>query len=75
MELQKLQQHLSQDNEILVPRKINPADHGTRGLFLTYLKEKWLSAPEFLQKTQFDISKETKNLQRRTFYLQKLQEP
>ena len=30
------------------PGKINPADHGTRGLSLTYLKEKWLSAPKFL---------------------------
>ena len=31
-----------------VPGKINPADHGTRGLSLTDLKEKWLSAPKFL---------------------------
>ena len=31
-----------------VPGKINPADHGTRGLFLTDLKEKWLSLPKFL---------------------------
>ena len=30
------------------PGKINPADHGTRGLSLTDLKEKWLSAPKFL---------------------------
>ena len=31
-----------------VPGKINPADHGTRGLSLTDLKEKWLSAPKIL---------------------------
>ena len=31
-----------------VPGKINPADHGTRGLSLIDLKEKWLSAPIFL---------------------------
>ena len=31
-----------------VPGKINPADHGTRGLSLTDLKEKWLSSPKFL---------------------------
>ena len=31
-----------------VPGKINPADHGTRGLSLTDFKEKWLSAPKFL---------------------------
>ena len=31
-----------------VPGKINPADPGTRGLSLTDLKEKWLSAPKFL---------------------------
>ena len=31
-----------------VPGKINPADRGTRGLSLTDLKEKWLSAPQFL---------------------------
>ena len=29
-----------------VPGKINPADHGTRGLSLTDLTEKWLSAPK-----------------------------
>ena len=28
--------------------KINPADHGTRGLSLADLNEKWLSAPKFL---------------------------
>ena len=31
-----------------VAGKINPADHGIRGLSLTDLKEKWLSAPKFL---------------------------
>ena len=31
-----------------VPGKINPADYGTRGLSLTDLKEKKLSAPKFL---------------------------
>ena len=31
-----------------VPGKFNPADHGTRGLSLTDLKAKWLSAPKFL---------------------------
>ena len=34
---------------IFVRGKLNPADHGTRRLFSTDLKEKWLSAPKFHQ--------------------------
>ena len=51
-----------------LPGKINPADHGTRGLSLTDLKEKWLSAPKFLlAKSRSDFPKRPANYTNKRF--------
>ena len=53
---------------IFVPGKVNPADHGTRGLSLTDLKEKWLSAPKFpLAKSRSDFPKRPANYSNKRF--------
>ena len=46
--MQKILANSKSEQWKFLPRKINPADHGTRGLSLTDLKEKWLSAAKFL---------------------------
>ena len=46
--MQKILANYKSEKWKFVPGKINPADHGTSGLSLTDLKEKWLSAPKIL---------------------------
>ena len=46
--LNKIAENSNKDDWRHVPRKMNPADHGTRGLAPSDLQKLWITAPSFL---------------------------
>ena len=46
--INKILKHFKAEEWKHIPRKFNPADHGTRGLKPSELKEKWLQGTKFL---------------------------
>ncbi|XP_075246014.1 uncharacterized protein LOC142339679 [Convolutriloba macropyga] len=50
--LNKIDENSNKDDGLHVPGKMNPADHGTRGLAPCGLQKLWITAPSFLIKTE-----------------------
>ncbi|XP_075259919.1 uncharacterized protein LOC142351662 [Convolutriloba macropyga] len=50
--LTKIHENSNQENWRHIPGKMNPADHGTRGLTPSDIPKLWLQPPEFLSKPQ-----------------------
>ena len=52
--LNKTAENSNKDDWRHVPRKMNPADHGTRGLAPCDLQELWITAPSFFIKPEIE---------------------